>query len=382
MDPDAVTPFTIDVPETELDDLRRRLEQARWAPEAPDADWVRGVPTSYLRELAEHWLHAYDWRTHEARLNQMAQFTTTVDGQPLHLVHVRSPEPDALPLVLTHGWPGSVAEFVDVIGPLTDPRAHGGDPADAFHVVAPSIPGFAFSTPVTEPGWNVDRIARTFAALMARLGYERYAAQGGDWGSHISRQLGVVDPEHVVGVHLNMMMNRPSRDDDLPGGLTDDEQRRVDGLDEFVRDGQGYQGIQSTRPQTLAHGLTDSPVGQLAWIVEKFRAWTDNEGTPESAVDRDHMLTNVCLYWFTRTAGSSAEIYYEQNHPSVQLQDSTTPTAMAVFPHDIALPVRRVAEQHNRIVRWTELDRGGHFAAMEEPDLLVGDVRAAFRELR
>ncbi|MFY0407808.1 epoxide hydrolase family protein [Solicola sp. PLA-1-18] len=377
-----VEPFTIQVPDDELDDLHRRLDATRWAPESPDEEWVRGIPTSYLRELAEHWRHAYVWRAHEARLNELPQFTTTIDGQRVHFLHVRSPEPDATPLIVTHGWPGSVAEFLEVVGPLADPRAHGGDPADAFHVVAPSIPGFAFSTPVTEPGWNVDRIARTFAALMSRLGYERYAAQGGDWGSHVSRQIGVVEPEHVIGVHLNMLMNRPSSDAPLDGGLTDEEHRRIDGLDAFVADGQGYQGIQSTRPQTLAHGLTDSPVGQLGWIAEKFHAWTDNDGTIESAVDRDALLTTVSLYWFTRTAGSSAQIYYESTHPRVRPAPSTTPTAVAVFPHDIALPLRRVAEQTNRIVRWTEMDRGGHFAAMEEPDLLVDDVRAAFRDLR
>ncbi|GAB3653572.1 epoxide hydrolase [Nocardioides korecus] len=381
-DPTALVPFTVDVPQGDLDDLRSRLAATRWPAESPDADWVRGVPGGYLRELAAYWEHDFDWRAQERRLNEVPQLLTTVDGQRVHLLHARSPEPDALPLVITHGWPGSVVEFLDVIGPLTDPAAHGGDARDAFHVVAPSIPGYAFSGPVTEPGWGPARIGAAFATLMARLGYDRYAAQGGDWGSTIAREVGLADPEHVVGVHLNMLLQRGVDLD--PDDLTDDERERVEELRRFAREGSGYRSIQSTRPQTLAYALTDSPVGQLAWIVEKFREWTDNDGLPEDAVDRDRLLTDVSIYWFTRTAGSSAQLYLEARkagHGSVP-RPSTVPTGVAVFPHDIARPIRRVAEQTDRVVHWTEMPRGGHFAALEEPDLLVEDVRAMFRSLR
>lgn len=363
-------------------DLRARLAATRWPVESPDVDWARGVPGSYLRGHADYWQHEYDWRAQERRLNELPQFTTTVDGQNLHFVHARSPEPDALPLVVTHGWPGSIVEFLGIIGPLTDPRAHGGDPANAFHVVAPTIPGYTFSGPVTEPGWDPTRIALAFAELMARLGYDRYAVQGGDWGSTISREMGLADPEHVVGVHVNMLIQRSRRDFSASDGLTSDEQERLAEVSRFVKDGSGYRGIQSTRPQTLAYALTDSPAGQLAWIVEKFREWTDNDGLPEDAVDRDQLLTNVSLYWFTGTAGSSAQLYYEAAHTLQQPRPSRVPTGVAVFPHDIARPVRRLAEETNVIVRWTKLDRGGHFAAMEEPDLLVNEVRAMFRGLR
>ena len=374
-----LVPFTIEIPDAELDDLRARLAATRWPAKSPDAAWVRGIPVAYLQELARYWEQDFDWRAQEARLNALPQFTTTLDGQRLHLVHVTSPVPDALPLVITHGWPGSVVEFLDVIGPLTDPEAHGGDRRDAFHVVAPSIPGFAFSTPLAGAGWDPTRIARTWAELMARLGYDRYAAQGGDWGSHISRELAIEDPEHVVGVHLNMLMNTGEQ---APDDLTPEEQERLDRAAHFVREGSGYNRIQATRPQTLSYGLTDSPAGQLAWIAEKFYEWTDNDGSPEDAVDRDLMLANISLYWFTRTAGSSAQIYYERVHGGRGPREVTVPTGVAVFPADITRPVRRMSEQSHHVVRWTELDRGGHFAAMEEPDLLVEEIRGMFRDLR
>ena len=383
-DPTAdLVPFTAAVPQADVDDLRARIRATRWPGPAPgesDDPWARGVPVDYLRELAAYWADGFDWRTHEARLNAHPQLTTTVDGQRVHLLHVRSPEPDALPLVVTHGWPGSVLEFLDVLGPLTDPVAHGGDARDAFHVVAPSIPGYGFSGPVTEPGWDPARVGRAFATLMHRLGYERYAAQGGDWGSTISREIGIADPEHVVGVHLNMLLQRTPRD---PAEVRDDEERaRVEEVARYVRDGSGYRSVQATRPQTLSYALTDSPVGQLAWIVEKFREWTDNAGVPEDAVDRDLLLADVSLYWFTRTAGSSAQLYLEAAAARRGVRPSTVPTGVAVFPRDIARPIRRLAEETDRIVRWTEMGRGGHFAAMEEPDLLVEDVRATFRDLR
>jgi pimeloyl-ACP methyl ester carboxylesterase len=382
--PDSeIRPFRIQTPQADLDDLRDRLARTRWARELPGQGWSRGVPLPYLRELAEYWRTSYDWREHEARLNDLPQFATTIDGASVHFLHVRSPEPDALPLIITHGWPGSVVEFLDIIEPLTDPRSHGGDPADAFHLVIPSIPGFGLSGPTGDPGWTHRRLARAFAELMSRLGYERYGAQGGDVGAHVSPDLGRVDPERVVGVHVNAasvgFMPFPPLDEAELAELSDSERARVDRIAAYMDDGSGYAQIQSTRPQTLAYGLTDSPVGQLAWIVERFQEWTHAE-LPEDAVDRDHLLTNVMLYWLTGTAGSAGNLYYEVKHSGEWPEPSGVPTGVAVFAEDIA--IRRYAEQSNKIVHWSEFDRGGHFAAMEAPELLIADVREFFRRLR
>jgi pimeloyl-ACP methyl ester carboxylesterase len=382
----AMRPFRINIPQADLDNLHERLARTRWPDELPGVGWAYGVPLGYLKELATYWRDAYDWRKHEATLNQFPQFTTTIDGANVHLLHVRSPEPDALPLILTHGWPGSIVEFLDVIGPLSDPRAHGGDPGDAFHLVIPSLPGYGFSGPTRETGWTTDRMAKAWAELMARLGYQRYGAQGGDWGAFVSPELGRIDPDHVVGVHVNaatvgFIPLGPVDAEEL-ATFTDAEKTRLERLNRFLSDMNGYFQIQATRPQTLAYGLTDSPVGQLAWIAEKFKEWTDSSAElPEDAVDRDHLLTNVMLYWLTGTAGSSARSYYDNMHAgSWGKQPGTTPTGVAVFAEDVA--IRRYAEQGNNIVHWTEFDRGGHFAAMEAPDLLVGDVRAFFRRFR
>ncbi|HWS81857.1 MAG TPA: epoxide hydrolase [Rubrobacter sp.] len=381
---DGVRPFRIDIPEQELDDLRDRLGRTRWPDEISGVGWSRGVPLDYVKELAEYWRTSYGWREHEAKLNELPQFTTTIDGQDVHFLHVRSPEPEALPLILTHGWPGSVVEFLDIIGPLTDPRAQGGDPADAFHLVIPSIPGFGFSGPTREVGWTGQRIAAAFAELMRRLGYDRYGAQGGDVGAGVSPDLGRAAPDRVVGVHVNAatigFMPFPPLDEAELAQLTDSEKARVQRIGEFMAEDFGYARIQSTRPQTLAYGLTDSPVGQLAWIVEKFQEWTHGTERPEDAVDRDRLLTNVMLYWLTGTAGSSGRLYYEDAHSGHWPQPSGVPTGVAVFAEDIA--IRRYAEQSNTIVHWSEFDRGGHFAAMEAPDLLIGDVRMFFRGLR
>jgi pimeloyl-ACP methyl ester carboxylesterase len=376
----AIRPFRISVPQAEVDDLRDRLGRTRWPDQLPGVGWDYGIELVVVQELAEYWRTGYDWRAAERRLNEFPQFTTVIDGQNVHFMHVRSAEPDALPLIMTHGWPGSVVEFTEVIGPLTDPAAHGGDRGDAFHMVVPSIPGFGFSGPTRERGWNVNRVARAWDELMRRLGYPRYGAQGGDWGSSISRELGVIVPEHVIGVHLNMLS--PVTPGDPPADLSDADLARVERLRAFRRTGSGYGAIQSTRPQTVGYGLTDSPAGQLAWIAEKFGEWTDG-GLP-GAVDRDQMLTNISVYWLTRTAGSSARLYYEAARAGSwgAPAPSSAPTGVAVFPAEIAAPVRRLAELSNHIVHWTEFDRGGHFAAMEEPDLLVGDVREFFRAFR
>ncbi|MEV4113102.1 epoxide hydrolase family protein [Nonomuraea sp. NPDC049695] len=375
-----IRPFHIDIPQSALEDLNDRLARTLWPDELPGVGWSYGIPVSYVQRLAEYWRSGYDWRKHEAALNEHPQFTTEIDGQNIHFLHVRSPEPDALPLVLTHGWPGSIVEFMKVIGPLTDPRAHGGDPADAFHVVAPSIPGFGFSGPTREAGWDLRRVARAWAELMSRLGYERYGAQGGDSGSVISPELGRVAPDRVVGVHVNGQLGFPTFDPAEMDGLTEAEQARMQQYAD--NDRSGYAIIQATRPQTVAFGLHDSPAAQLAWIVEKFKEWTDPaHDLPEDAVDLDQMLTDVTIYWLTRTAASSARLYKEGSAQwGMPVERSEVPHGVAVFPGDGG--VRRVAEREHNVIHWSEFDRGGHFAAMEVPDLLVDDVRAFFRKVR
>ncbi len=389
-------PFTINIRQTELDDLRRRLAQTRWSPDLPETGWTRGVPLAYLKELVAHWLTSYDWRQAEARLNRLPQFTTTIDGANVHFVHVRSPEPAAVPLIMTHGWPGSVAEFLDVIGPLTNPAAYGGDPADAFHLVIPSIPGFGFSGPLPAAGWTIDRIAGAWVELMRRLGYERYGAQGGDFGSPISLAVGRLDPEHVLGVHSNMLTVFPSGDPAELEGLGEQDMARLGRLARFDADGSGYRKLLATRPQTVSYALNDSPAGQLAWIVERFKEWTD-AAVPDDVIDRDLLLTNVMIYWLTNTAGSSAQLYCEiteqqrraTEDPNAEMlagyreQPLVVPLGVAVFPEDCILPIRRFADRDfSTITHWSEFDRGGHFPALEVPQLFVDDVRTFFRSLR
>jgi len=382
----TINPFTIQIPQAALDDLHDRLARTRWPSELPGVGWSRGAALGYLQELAAYWQADYDWRKQEARLNQFPQFTTEIDGQTIHFLHVRSPEPNALPLILTHGWPGSIVEFLQVIGPLSDPRRYGGDPADAFHLVIPSIPGFGFSGPPTETGWTTGRVAKAWAALMRRLGYERYGAQGGDTGALVSPELGHVDPDHLVGIHLNaatygFIPLAPVSEEEL-STMTETEKARIDRLNRYTAEGMGYFQIQATRPQTLGYSLNDSPVGQLAWMVDLFKEWSmPVDALPEAAIDRDDMLTNVMLYWLTGTGASSAHIYYEDMHAGAWHEaPSGVPTGVAVFANDVA--IRRYAEYANHIVHWSDFDRGGHFAAMEVPDLLVGDVRRFFRPLR
>ena len=380
-DTTEIRPTRIDIPQADLDDLTERLARTRWSAPLPGAGWERGTPVEYLRGLAEYWATGYDWREHEAQLNKYPQFTTEIDGQIVHFLHVRSANPDALPLVLTHGWPGSIVEFLDVIGPLTDPAAYGGDPVDAFHLVIPSIPGFGFSSPLAATGWDSHRIATAFAELMRRLGYDRYGAQGGDFGAFISPDLGRVDGEHVVGVHVNAATMGFIPFGEVPADeFTDVERDRLDRIKAFMSEGNGYFQIQATRPQTIGQALVDSPVGQLAWIVDKFHDWTHGSGLPESVIDRDRILTNVMLYWLTGTATSAANIYYESQHSRNWPTRSEVPTGVAVFAEDVA--IRRYGEETNTITRWSDFPTGGHFAALEVPDLLVGDVREFFRGLR
>jgi pimeloyl-ACP methyl ester carboxylesterase len=377
-----ITPYSIDIPQSALDDLKERLGRTRWPDELPGVGWDLGVPLDYLKDLTEYWATTYHWRIQEKALNEFPQFTTLIDNQNVHFLHVRSTEPEALPLLITHGWPGSIAEFLNIIDPLVNPAAHGGDPADAFHVIAPSIPGFGFSGPTHETGWNTARVAKAWADLMSRLGYERYGAQGGDTGAMVSPQLGQIDSAHVVGIHVNSLVTFPSGKPDELNDLSGADQKRLALMQRWQNELSGYAILQSTRPQTLAYALTDSPVGQLAWIVEKFKDWTDPAAPlPEDAVDRDHLLTDVSIYWLTATAGSSARLYYEGAKSWGQTSEpSGVPTGVAVFPMDVT--IRPIAEREHNIVRWTEFDRGGHFAAMEAPDLLVGDVREFFRPLR
>ncbi|HEX6337142.1 MAG TPA: epoxide hydrolase [Jiangellaceae bacterium] len=374
-----IRPYRIDIAQADLDDLDRRLATTRWPSELPGAGWERGVPLGYLKELADYWRTSYDWRKHEAALNELPQFTTEIDGQNIHFVHVRSADPNATPLLLVHGWPGSFMEFVDLIGPLTDPQAHGSPGAPAFHVVIPSIPGFGFSGPTTQAGWHNHRVAQAFAELMARLGYDKYGVQGGDLGALIAPDMGRVDGDHVIGVHVNAatmgFIPFGPVDDATQSELSDVERARIARRDAYLSEGNGYFQMQATRPQTIAYSLADSPAGQLAWIVEKFKEWTHGD-LPEDSVDRDRILTNVAIYWFTGTAGSAAALYYENMHSGIWPTPSTTPTGVAVFAEDIA--IRRYAEQGNNIVHWTDFDTGGHFAALETPDLLVADVRTFF----
>jgi pimeloyl-ACP methyl ester carboxylesterase len=376
-----IRPYRISVPQADLDDLRERLARTRWARDLPGAGWERGVPTGYLRELADYWAKEYDWRAHEAALNAHAQFITTIDGAGVQFLHLRSAQPDATPLLLLHGWPGSIVEFLDMIGPLTDPAAHGGDPAGAFHLVIPSLPGYGFSGPLTETGWTDGRTAAALAELMDRLGYDRYGVQGGDVGAFIAPLIGRMAPGRVIGVHVNALVTFPSGDPAEMAALTGAERARLAAMEKWQQQSSAYLQVQGTRPQTIGQALTDSPSGLLAWIVEKFQEWTNPAALlPEDAVDRDRILTDVSIYWFTATAGSAAQTYYERfNDPSMWMpqERSTVPTAVAVFPTDIS--IRPFASKTGNIVRWSEFDRGGHFAALEAPGLLTADIREFFR---
>jgi pimeloyl-ACP methyl ester carboxylesterase len=381
-------PFQVSVPQADLDDLKRRLSAIRW-PDLVDVGWDRGVPLDYLKELAEYWRDSFDWRAAERRINQYPQFTTEIDGANVHFLHVRSPEPDATPLLITHGWPGTVAEFLDVIGPLTDPRSHGGDPADAFHLVIPSMPGFGFSGPLQTTGWDLSRVAVAWSQLMAGLGYEKYIAQGGDFGAIVSILLGLVDPAHLAGIHLNFLQTNLSGEDGEVETLSADDLARLAKTQHFVDDLAGAMKVQATRPHTIAYALTDSAVGQLAWVVEKFKDWAQAENRPEDAVDRDLILTHIAIFWFTATAGSSAQIYREviANLPITttvgRLPPIAVPTGVAVYPGALFQPVRSLADRDfSNIVHWAEFDRGGHFSAMEEPDLFVDDLRTFNRTLK
>jgi pimeloyl-ACP methyl ester carboxylesterase len=366
---DGIEPFTIRVDDDALDDLRRRLSLTRFPDQIDGTGWEYGFPTGYLRELVEYWRDAYDWRAHEARLNQLDNFTTSIDGQTIHFIHVRSGSPDAFPLLLTHGWPGSVVEFLDVIGPLTE---------DGFDLIIPSLPGYGFSEPTRTAGWDVARVARAFSELIARLGYTRYGAQGGDWGAQVTTLLGARD-EHCVAIHVNMPIASAPKD---PVELGEREQADLADLQRFTRGESAYAMEHSTKPQTIGAALNDSPAGLLAWIVEKFRTWSDCDGDPENVFTRDQLLTNVTTYWVTQTIASSARLYWEHAHSKDRPEYVSVPTGVARYPKEILRYPRPWVERHYNVTYWNELPRGGHFAAMEQPALFVDDVRTFFRTVR
>lgn len=375
-----VRPFQVAIPQADLDDLAARLARVRWPERETVADWSQGVPLAALQSLVAYWRAHYDWRRAEAALNAWPQFLTGIDGLDIHFLHVRSPHPDALPLILTHGWPGSVQEFLKVVGPLTDPEAYGGRAEDAFHVVIPSLPGYGFSARPDAPGWSIDRIARGWGVLMRRLGYDRFVAQGGDWGSAVTRSMAEQRVPGLIGIHLNMVILFPPKGESFADAEAREARVAADAHRQW---GLGYSTQQSTRPQTLGYALADSPVGQAAWIYEKFHAWTDNAGAPEDALSRDDMLDVIMLYWLTNSGASSARLYWESFRNAFGAAPIDLPVACSIFPAEMRRPPRRWAEGvFPNIVHWNRAAHGGHFAAFERPALFVDEVRAGTRPMR
>jgi pimeloyl-ACP methyl ester carboxylesterase len=383
---DNITPFRIEASDADLNELRDRLRKTRWPSGVDGQGWARGVDLDVLRDLCDYWADGFDWRAQEAELNRFAQVMIDVDGLATHAIHVRSAEDDAIPLVLSHGWPGSFAEFRSVIGPLSDPVAHGGDRRDAFHVVCPSLPGYGFSAAPNEPGWDVRRVGAHIARLMSELGYERFAAQGGDWGAMATHWMALDVPERLVGVHLNLVMAAPPSTPDPLAGLSESESARLKrNADLTEAGGFDYVMQQGRAPHTLAPALSDSPAGLAAWILEKFHIWVDHQGDLFDAVSRDDLLTHLTIYWLGNTIGSSIELYYESMRTGTMAPPPRrveVPTGGALMPHDLFAPPRTWADPLFNIVRWTEFEHGGHFAALERPDEFVRDVRAFFAPLR
>ncbi|MCB1705328.1 MAG: alpha/beta fold hydrolase [Halioglobus sp.] len=379
-----ILPYHVDIPAAVLQDLKQRLENTRWPDRETCDDWSQGMPLAYTRELAGYWASDYDWRRFETRLNSWPQFTTRIEGIDIHFIHCKSPHENALPLIISHGWPGSIVEFHKIIDALTDPTSHGGSAEDAFHVVAPCLPGYGFSGKPQATGTSVEKIGRMWGQLMSRLGYSRYVAQGGDWGSLVTQSMGMTETEHCAGIHINMPIVAP--DPDTMGDLTDSEQAALADMGVYGDQGSGYSKQQSTYPQTLAYGLADSPVGQMAWVVEKFYLWTDCEvdGSkhPENVLTKDELLDNVMMYWLNNAGGSSARLYWESfNNPS--LEPITMPVGCSIFPREIFRSSRRWAEKRfTNLIHWNELERGGHFAALEQPELFLQEIRNCFRVLR
>jgi pimeloyl-ACP methyl ester carboxylesterase len=377
---DAITPFTLAIPQGELDDLKRRLAATRFPERETVDDWSQGAPLSHVRALVDHWRDGYDWRRCEAMLNGFGQYKTEIDGLGIHFLHIRSPHAGALPLVLSHGWPGSVIEFHKVIGPLTDPVAHGGKAEDAFDLVIPSLPGFGFSDKPGRTGWGVLRIAKAWALLMQRLGYQRYVAQGGDWGAAITTGMGVIRPAALAAIHVNLPLVMPEGPYE---NLTEGEAAMLAQMQYYDQWDSGYSKQQMTRPQTVGYGLADSPAGQAAWIYEKFWAWTDCQGDPLNALGRDEMLDNIMLYWLPNTAASSARLYWESFAGGFGATKLNLPVGCSIYPKEIYRAPRSWAERCiSNLIHWNELDRGGHFAAFEQPELFVRELRDCFRKIR
>lgn len=379
----SIRPFKIHIEDTVLEDLGERLTRARFPDQIEESGWDYGTNVAYLQELVEYWKTDYDWREHEERLNQFDQFKTEIDGLDIHFIHQRSKHKDALPLVITHGWPGSIAEFADIIGPLTDPVAYGGKAEDAFHVICPSMPGFGFSDKPKKPGYSVGQAGETVGKLMQRLGYKRYGAQGGDWGASVAAWLGQNQADHVAGIHLTLVRANPPKDAKNPmEGVPEKEIERMQQREAELSDHWAYADIQGTRPQSLGYALNDSPIGLAGWITDKFYVWGDCRGDIENAFTKDQLLTNIMIYWTTETITSSTRLYYESRRDSWKRERIEVPTAVAMFPKEIRLPLRKWVETRYNIQQWTEMPRGGHFAAMEEPELLVDDLRKFFKGLR
>ena len=382
----TIQPFRCEVPDNVLADLKRRLKNTRFPDQLEGAGWDYGTERTYLEELCAYWRDHFDWRAAEARFNRFPQFTTQINGENVHFYHIRSPEPDALPLIITHGYPGSIAEFLDILGPLSDPASHGGDRRDAFHVVAPSIPGYGFSGPTRIRGFSRNSAADVNIALMELLGYDRYVAQGGDFGAAISGGMAMKHPERMIALHLNFILGRPADPANPMAGLSKQEIAEQEWKRNYDLHESGYQAIQGTKPQSLAYGLTDSPAGLAGWIVEKFRTWSDCDGDVEKSFSKDHLLENIMLYWVTGTINSAMRLYYESIGPS-RAQDGdlsfiTVPTAHARFPAEIRPTPRAWAEQMYNVVRWTKMPKGGHFAAFEQPQLFLDDLREFCRDFR
>ncbi|MEM8918391.1 MAG: epoxide hydrolase family protein [Pseudomonadota bacterium] len=377
---DMIRDFRIEIPVSALEDLQDRLDHVRWPDPEPVDDWSQGIPLAYVQDVAAHWRSGYDWRKCEAALNQYPHHMTEIDGVDIHFMHIRSPEPEARPVIMTHGWPGSIVEFLDVIGPLTDPAAHGGEAKDACHLVIPSLPGYGFSGKPTVTGWGAEKIGTVWDKLMLRLGYERYFAQGGDWGALVTSAIGVQNLGHCAGIHINLVVvgaPPPS----VMQSPTPEEQASLAHFAKYQTEGAGYAEIQKTKPQTLGYGLADSPVGQMAWIMEKFQGWSDGSTTPDDSFDRDRLLDNVMIYWLNNAGASSARLYRESfGNPNVD--PVVMPSGCSIFPNEIMTPSRRWAEHRFKDLHyWGEPERGGHFAAMEVPELFVAEVRACFGQM-
>lgn len=377
----GVEPFHLNIDEAVLTDLQRRLDNARWPEQEPVTDWSQGAPLTSVQALCAHWRTRYDWRRCEAMLNGFGQYRTEIDGLNIHFLHLRSPNPDALPLLLTHGWPGSVIEFHKVMGPLSDPAAHGGSASDAFHLIVPSLPGYGFSDKPARTGHGVLWTAHAWITLMKRLGYDRFVAQGGDWGAAVTTAIAGINPPECAGIHVNLPVAFPNYAE--KANWTAEESASAAAMEEFLNDGSGYSALQRTRPQTLGYGLADSPVGQAAWIYEKFHGWTDCDGNPESILTRDEMLDNIMLYWLSNSGASSARLYWESMATGFNPAAIAMPTGISLFPKEILRPARRWAEQtYRNIVYWNETARGGHFAAFEQPALFTEELRNCFRSFR